>query len=100
MPYSRPSRLVYSQIPRGAHPANRTTLGSYRFRIAFALIVTVAYTAFLYRSGALEEVLIRPFRIASFRHTGSCFSFPLLCLISCIFRLDGGRRGSELLGWW
>jgi hypothetical protein len=54
MPYGRPSRLVYSQIPRGVHPGNRTTLSSYRFRIAVALTVTVIYTAYLYRLGAFR----------------------------------------------
>jgi hypothetical protein len=62
MPYARPARLVYSQLPRGINPAaNRATLNSYRFRIAIALTVTVAYTAFLYRSGVCSRVNDREF---------------------------------------
>jgi hypothetical protein len=91
MPYGRPSRLVYSQLPRGAHPTNRTTLGSYRFRIAVALTVTVIYTAFLYRSGAFLTfrwdfvcAAIVHIHLVSHRllcYMGSFFSFlALLCL--------------------
>jgi hypothetical protein len=58
--YSRPARLVYSQLPRGINPAaNRATLSSYRFRIAIVLTITVIYTAFLYRSGVFLFVVAR-----------------------------------------